>query len=39
MGSFAIGPVLKSVAWGLFGLISAANVWLVVATVWSYSIS
>ena len=39
MGSFAIRPVLKSVAWGLFGVISAANVRLVVATVWSYLIS
>jgi manganese transport protein len=29
MGDFANGPVLKSSAWLLFGVISAANVWLV----------
>ena len=29
MGGFANGPVVRTVAWGLFGVISAANVWLV----------
>ena len=29
MGAFANGPVLKLVAWSLFGVISGANVWLV----------
>ena len=29
MGSFANGPVVKLLAWGLFGVIGAANVWLV----------
>jgi manganese transport protein len=29
MGEFANGPVLKLVAWGLFGAISVANVWLI----------
>ena len=33
MGRFANGPVLKTIAWGLFGVISVANVWLV-ATVF-----
>ncbi|MDB5829803.1 MAG: divalent metal cation transporter, partial [Variovorax sp.] len=33
MGGFASGPVLKTVAWSLFGVISVANVWLV-ATVF-----
>ncbi len=29
MGEFANGPLRKAVAWGLFGVISVANVWLV----------
>ena len=29
MGEFANGPVRKAMAWGLFGVISVANVWLV----------
>ena len=33
MGGFANGPVMKATAWGLFGVISIANVWLV-ATVF-----
>ena len=33
MGGFANGPVLKSLAWGLFGVISAANVWLVASVL------
>jgi manganese transport protein len=33
MGGFANGPVMKVTAWGLFGVISVANVWLV-ATVF-----
>ena len=33
MGGFANGPVIKVTAWGLFGVISVANVWLV-ATVF-----
>lgn len=31
MGDFANGPVLRAVAWTLFGTIGAANVWLVVS--------
>ena len=34
MGVFANGPVVRTAAWGLFGVISAANVWLV-ASVFS----
>ena len=30
MGRYANGPAMKTGAWGLFGVISAANVWLVV---------
>jgi manganese transport protein len=33
MGRFAIGPVIKTAAWGLFGIISAANVWLITSSV------
>ncbi len=33
MGGFANGPVVKSLAWLLFGVISAANVWLVATVV------
>jgi manganese transport protein len=33
MGGFANGPVVKSLAWLLFGVISAANVWLVASVV------
>ena len=29
MGEFANGPLRKAMAWGLFGVISVANVWLV----------
>ena len=29
MGTFANGPVVRFTAWGLFGLISVANAWLV----------
>ncbi|SFM30648.1 Nramp family divalent metal transporter [Variovorax sp. OV329] len=29
MGEFATGPIVKALAWTLFGVISAANVWLV----------
>lgn len=29
MGPFANGPLVKLAAWGLFGLISSANVWLI----------
>ena len=32
MGRFANGPFVKLAAWGLFGVISSANVWLVAAT-------
>ena len=34
MGTFANGPVLKLVAWGLFGVISGANVWLISSVVF-----
>ncbi len=34
MGEYASGPVLKALAWALFVVISAANVWLV-ATVFA----
>ncbi len=33
MGPFANGPPVKLAAWGLFGLISSANVWLVTSTL------
>jgi len=33
MGAFANGTVIKLLAWGLFGVISAANVWLVASTI------
>jgi len=33
MGDFANGPVLKSLAWLLFGVIGAANVWLVASVL------
>ncbi len=33
MGDFANGPAMKIGAWVLFGLISAANIWLVVSVV------
>ena len=33
MGPFANGPVLKVLAWSLFAVISAANVWLVVSVL------
>jgi manganese transport protein len=33
MGAFANGPVLKATAWGLFGVITAANVWLLASFV------
>lgn len=33
MGGYANGPFLKVTAWGLFAVISAANVWLVAAVV------
>ena len=33
MGQFANGPLVKGAAWGLFGVISAANVWLVTSTL------
>ncbi len=33
MGPFANGPLVKLAAWGLFGLISSANVWLVTSTL------
>ncbi len=33
MGGYANGPFLKATAWGLFGVISAANVWLVAAVI------
>jgi manganese transport protein len=33
MGAFANGPVMKAVAWALFGGISAANLWLVAAAL------
>jgi len=33
IGGFANGPVLKSLAWLLFAVISAANVWLVASVV------
>jgi manganese transport protein len=29
MGSFASGRVVKSIAWSIFGIIAAANLWLV----------
>ena len=34
MGSFANGPVLKALAWGLFAVIGVANVWLVISVVF-----
>lgn len=34
MGTFANGPGLKALAWGLFAVISVANVWLVVSVVF-----
>jgi manganese transport protein len=33
MGGFANGAVVKLLAWGLFGVISAANVWLIASVV------
>ena len=33
MGRFANGPLVKLAAWGLFGVISSANVWLVASTL------
>jgi manganese transport protein len=33
MGGFANGPVVRLAAWSLFGVISAANVWLVGSTL------
>jgi len=33
MGGFANGTLVKLLAWGLFGVISSANVWLVASTV------
>ncbi len=33
MGPYANGPVVKTVAWALFGVIGAANVWLVVTSL------
>jgi manganese transport protein len=33
MGGFANGTLVKLLAWGLFGVISAANVWLVASAV------
>jgi manganese transport protein len=33
MGGFANGPVLKSLAWGLFSVIGAANMWLVASVL------
>jgi manganese transport protein len=35
MGKFANGPVVKLAAWSLFGVISAANVWLVTSNLAS----
>jgi manganese transport protein len=32
MGPFANGAVMKAVAWFLFVVISAANIWLVIQT-------
>ncbi len=29
MGPFASGPLVRALAWALFGVITAANVWLV----------
>ena len=34
MGTFANGPVLKVLAWGLFALISLANAWLVALVIF-----
>ena len=34
MGPFANGPVLKSLAWSLFTVISIANVWLVFSVIF-----
>ena len=34
MGPFANGPLLKLLAWGLFALISTANVWLIYAVLF-----
>jgi manganese transport protein len=36
MGKFAIGPVLKAVAWAAAGLITVMNVWLLWATIASW---
>ena len=33
---FANGPVLRAVAWGLFGTIGAANVWLVASVLGGF---
>ncbi|MBC7445646.1 MAG: divalent metal cation transporter, partial [Polaromonas sp.] len=34
MGTFANGPLLKLAAWGLFGVISGANVWLISSVIF-----
>ena len=34
MGTFANGLLLKLVAWGLFGVISGANVWLISSVIF-----
>ena len=34
MGAFANGPLTKILAWGLFGAISVANVWLIGTVVF-----
>ena len=34
MGPFANGPVLKLLAWGLFAVISVANIWLVFSVIF-----
>jgi len=36
MGDFANGPVLRAVAWALFGTIGAANVWLVASVLGGF---
>ena len=37
MGSFANGPFVKLAAWGLFGIISSANIWLITSTLAAFT--
>jgi hypothetical protein len=33
MGALAAGPMMRTAGWALFGIISAANLWLLVTLV------